>query len=77
MHGSSVLGFTFSVSSVVGTQPQSPIIVRIIEPPSGPLQELSDVLLGSVGLTGAIVLLAMVTGIIFAGVLFWIRSRSV
>jgi len=56
-------------------QPNPPIIVRIIEPPRDPTG-LADVLLGSIGLTGAIVLAAVLLGVIMAAVLFWIRSRS-
>jgi hypothetical protein len=52
---------------------QQPIIVHIVEPkPSG----LMDVVLGSIGLTGLIVLAAVISGFFLAGVLFWIRSRS-
>ena len=57
------------------TLQQNPIIVKLIEPPHDPTG-LADVLIGSLGLTGAIVLLALVTGAIFAGVLFWYRSRT-
>jgi len=34
------------------------------------------VLIGSLGLTGAIVLCAIVLGFVLASVLYWIRSRS-
>jgi hypothetical protein len=54
---------------------QKPIIVKIIQPPPE-ISGLADVLIGSLGLTGAIVLVALVTGAIFAGVLFWVRSRN-
>jgi hypothetical protein len=57
-------------------QPASPIIVKIIETPSDPTG-LADVLIGSLGLTGAIVLLALLLGLLFGAVLFWMRSRSV
>jgi len=56
-------------------QQQKPIIVKLLETPHDPTG-LADVLVGSLGLTGAIVLLAVVTGTIFAGILFWYRSRS-
>jgi len=56
-------------------QQQKPIIVKLMETPHDPTG-LADVLIGSLGLTGAIVLLAVVTGAIFAGVLFWYRSRT-
>jgi len=55
-------------------QPASPIIVKIVETPRDPTG-LADVLVGSIGLTGAIVLLAIITGTLLAGVLFWVRSR--
>ena len=53
---------------------QQPIIARIIEPPKQ--SGLVDVVLGSLGLTGVIVLIAVIAGCILAGLLFWIRSRS-
>jgi hypothetical protein len=55
----------------------NPIIVKIVEPPAKTdLEGLADVLLGSLGLTGLIVLGALAFGLVFAGVLFWIRSRQ-
>lgn len=56
-------------------QPSNPIIVRIVEPPRDPTG-LREVLLGALGLTTVIVLLAVLLGLVFAGVLLWIRSRS-
>jgi hypothetical protein len=52
-----------------------PIIVKII-PPEGDPTGLADVLIGALGLTGVMVLLAVIAAVIFAGVLFWFRSRS-
>jgi hypothetical protein len=57
--------------------PPPPIIVKIIQPePKSDLQGLSDVLLGSLGLTGLITLAALLLGAALAGLMFWIRSRS-
>jgi hypothetical protein len=57
-------------------QPEKPpVIVKLIETPHDPTG-IADVLIGSLGLTGAIVLLAIVSGALFAGVLFWVRSRN-
>jgi hypothetical protein len=56
-------------------EPPPPIIVKIVETPSDPTG-LADVLIGSIGLTGAIVLLALLVGLLFGAVLFWVRSRS-
>jgi hypothetical protein len=55
---------------------QPPITVRIIEPNRDPTG-LADVLIGSLGLTGVLALIAVVAGVLFAAVLFLIRSRSV
>jgi hypothetical protein len=52
---------------------QSPIIVRIVDAKSSGWQEL---LIGSLGLTGAILLAALLGGLLTAAILFWIRSRS-
>jgi hypothetical protein len=57
-------------------QPPKPIVVKIIESPNKELSGLSDVLLGSLGLTGILVLGALVAAAIFGSALFWIRSRS-
>ena len=56
-------------------QPSSPVIVKIVESPRNPAG-LSEVVFGALGLTGVIVLLALLLGLAFAGVLFWLRSRS-
>ena len=54
---------------------QKGIIVRLLETPHDPTG-LADVLIGSLGLTGAILLLAVISGAIFATILFWYRSRT-
>ena len=57
--------------------PGKPIIVSI--PPDKPKSELSglaDVLLGSLGLTGIIVVAAVLLGAVMAGVMFWVWSRD-
>jgi len=58
--------------------PQAPLIVKIISPEKDTtgLTQLRDVLVGSIGLTGAIVLMAIVLGAALAGVMFWVRRRS-
>ena len=52
---------------------QSPIIARIVEPKE---KTIYDVVYGSLGLAGVMVVLAVLAAVIFAGLLFWIRSRS-
>ena len=57
--------------------PPPPIIVKIVQPEAkSDLEGLSDVLLGSLGLTGLITLGAVLLGVVLGGVMFWIRSRS-
>jgi hypothetical protein len=55
--------------------PPPPIIVKIIEPPHDPTG-LADVLLGALGLSGVITLIAIVCGVALAALLFWFRRRS-
>ena len=55
-------------------QPAPPIIVKIVEP-SGDPTGLAKVVFDALGLTGVIVLLAVASGLAFAGLLFWLRSR--
>jgi hypothetical protein len=55
-------------------QPQSPVIVRIVETPRDPTG-LADVMIGALGLTGALVLLALVCGFVAGGILYVARSR--
>lgn len=51
------------------------VVVKIVEEPHDPTG-IADVLIKSLGLTGVIVLLALVTGLLFATLLFWFRSRQ-
>ena len=56
--------------------PTKPMVVKIIDSPNSDLKGLSDVLLGSLGLTGIMLLGALLAALVFGSVLFWIRSRS-
>lgn len=47
-------------------------MIKIIDPPSE-IEGLGEVLLGALGITGAIVVAAMVCGILMAGALFVLR----
>jgi hypothetical protein len=54
-----------------------PIIVSIPQdPPKSELSGLADVLLGSLGLTGIIVIAALLLGALMAAIMFWVRSRD-
>jgi hypothetical protein len=57
-------------------QPPPPIIVRIIEPPADPTGGLGDLLLSALGVSGVMFLGAILMGIVTAGILYWLRSRS-
>ena len=67
----------FVHSSQLSVQPfqKPPIIVRLVDPPKDPTG-LADVLVGALGLTGVILLIAVILGIVLAGVMFWVRSRQ-
>src|SRR4051812_7319539 len=71
------IALSLQPSALAEAQPDKPIIVRIPQdPPKSELSGLADVLLGSLGLTGVIVLAAVLLGAVMAGVMFWIRSRD-
>ena len=56
-------------------QPKSdPIIIKLIDPPSD-IQGLGDVLLGALGIAGAITLAALIAGLVFAAVIYLVRKR--
>ena len=75
--GLSCLHFSGALFAFWQGQPAPPIIVKIIQPePKSDLEGLSDVLLGSLGLTGVITLAALLLGAALAGVMFWVRSRG-
>lgn len=56
-----------------------PIIVHL-DPPldknASALKDLTNVIVGSLGLTGGFVLVAGVAGLVIGGVMFWVRSRT-
>ncbi len=53
-----------------------PVIVKLIKPEEhSEFQQLADVLFGALGLTGVLVLGALLLGVLGAAVIFWIRSR--
>ena len=52
-----------------------PIIVKLVDAPRDPTG-IADVVVGALGLTTAIVLLAVLLGVVLAGVMFWVRSRQ-
>jgi hypothetical protein len=57
------------------SQPGDPIIVKLV-PPKSELATLSDVLIGSLGLSGVLALAGILLGVMVGGVLFWARHRA-
>jgi hypothetical protein len=51
---------------------QNPIIVRVIQPPTESTT-VSDVLIGAIGLTGMLVIVALLLGGVFGGILIGIK----
>jgi hypothetical protein len=73
---SSVVLSYLPLLSAIQQQPSDPVVVTIIDPDKSDLSQLSDVLLGSLGLTGVLVLGSILAACLFAGLLFWLRSRD-
>jgi len=70
------MGVLTLLQLVLQDQPSAPVIVKIIQPPKDPTGGLGEVLLGSLGLSGVITLLAILCGVVLGVILFWVRSRS-
>jgi hypothetical protein len=56
-------------------QPE-PIMIDIVEPPESPVAGLADVLIGALGVTGVILVIAILVGAVLAGLMFWLRSGN-
>ena len=67
--------FTALVFTALQQQPDAPVMIDITQPQKGDPTGLSDVLIGALGLSGALILCAVVLAAIFATVLFLWRSR--
>jgi hypothetical protein len=56
-----------------------PVIVHL-EPPqsenAAAVHQLTQIIVGSLGVTGAFVVVALLVGVVIGGVLFWVRSRT-
>jgi hypothetical protein len=57
-------------------QRSDPVVVTITEPEQSEFASLANVLLGSLGLTGVLVLASILAACVFGGILFWLRSRA-
>jgi len=55
--------------------PENPVIIDISKPKGDPTG-LADVLIGALGLTAVLILLAILVAGLFAGALFWWRSKT-
>ena len=49
------------------------IIVKLIEPPD---TRIADLLIATLGLSGALLLAAVIAGLVVGSLVFWVRSRS-
>jgi hypothetical protein len=64
------------LSLLASARQSDPIIVKIVEPPNTDPTGLADVLIKTLGLIGALVVIAVLFGVVTAGLMFWFRSRS-
>jgi len=62
------------MDAVLFLQPSNPIIVRVVEEPARETTVV-DVLLGSIGLTGLLLLIAALAGLAMGGLLVWLKKR--
>ena len=69
-----IASFLTSLLISLQTLQKPPIIVKLVEPPRDPTG-LAGVLIGALGLAGAITLVAVVFGIVTGAIIFWVRSR--
>jgi hypothetical protein len=65
-----------SLIALASIQEQPGAIIVKIVPPKSDLATLSDVLLNSLGLSGAIAVFAVLLGLAIGGLMFWFRQRS-
>ena len=66
--------FAAASAFLVQEKPDGAIIVKLV-PPKSELAALSDVLLGSLGLSGVLALAGVLMGLIVGGLMFWARHR--
>lgn len=64
----------FLLASAAQQRETPPIIVKLVEPNNDPIG-LADVVIGALGLSGAMAVCAILLGVLLAGVLFFVRSR--
>jgi hypothetical protein len=57
-------------------QPSSPIMVKIDQPKNDPTGGLADVLVGALGLSGLLFLIAVIAALVFGSLLFWLRRQK-
>jgi hypothetical protein len=60
------------INLLAAMQSGDPVIVRIVQPKE---PGVAEVLIGALGITGVLVVGALVIGIVIGGALFWLRSR--
>lgn len=54
-------------------QASPPIIVKLVEPHQ---TSVADVLIGALGITGVLVVVAAVAGLLVGGLMYWLRART-
>jgi hypothetical protein len=57
-------------------QSPAPIIIKLVDRSKSSTDRVIEILVGALGLTGALALAALVCGAALAGVMFWMRRRG-
>jgi hypothetical protein len=63
-------------ASTLLVQERPDAIIVELAPPKSELAALSDVLIGSIGLSGVLALAGVLLGLIVGSLMFWARHRS-
>jgi urea transporter len=63
----------FKLLTFQNPPPDSPIVVKIVEPKQ---TGLAEVVIGAIGLSGVLFLIAILLAVVMAAVLFYLRSRD-
>jgi hypothetical protein len=58
---------------IAAAQGSQPIIVKLVEPHQA---SVADVLIGALGITGVLVVIAAVAGVLVGGLIFWLRTKQ-
>jgi hypothetical protein len=66
----------FALVGLAQDSPQEPVFIDITPPANDDVSGLADILIGALGLSGILLLVAVLAGLAVGALVFWLRSRS-